>query len=259
VDRFKNSLSILPSDLSDAVISAYDEIRENYLLGRWEPSELNGGKLAEVVYRVLEWESSGRGTYTSLGKHVRNFGSSVRKFTNDTSLPDGIRFHIPQALDFLYTLRNKRGVGHAAGDISPNHMDAAGVLAVAKWVLAEIVRLLNSIDVEQARLAVEEVTTKSVELVWVVNGKRRVLSTSLGYRERTLVILYREHPKPVEGRQLFDWVEYSSWSAFKTNILRRCHAERLVDYDEVADQLHISPAGIRLAEELILQNSVSAV
>src|SRR5690606_2633746 len=111
-------------------------------------------KLAETVYRVLEWIASGRTTYTPFGTSIRNLGQSARNFVNDASLPDGVRFHVPQALDFLYTLRNKRGVGHPAGDIDPNHMDAAAVLAVSKWVVAEIVRLLNAVSAEEAREAV---------------------------------------------------------------------------------------------------------
>lgn len=249
----EQSLLVLPSDLHDALIRAFEEIRENYLIGRWEPSELNGGKLSEVVFRVLEWEASGRETYTPLGQHIRNFGTSVRRFENDTSLPDSVRFHLPQALTFLFTLRNKRGVGHAAGDISPNEMDSAAVLGLAKWVVAEVVRLLHGIDAQEASLAVEEVTTKESLLVWEVNGARRVLEPSLGYREKTLLVLHSAHPSPAQGRELFEWVEHPRWADYRKRILKKCHAERMIEFDEPTDLVVLSPKGIREAEQIVLE------
>jgi len=254
MNQLQQSLSALPEDLGSALYQAYLEVQENYAIGRWEPTELNGGKLCEVVFRILEWFASGQNTFTPLGTSIRNIGHQARQFVNDPSLPDGIRFHLPQAIDFLYTLRNKRGVGHVAGDIDPNHMDASAVIAMTKWIVAEIVRLLNDVTADVAKATVEEITAKMPELVWCVGEKRRVLAKELGYKEQTLLLLHREHPRPVDCRLLFEWTEYSRLSSFRTNILKRCHSERLIEYDESSGLVYLSPNGIQVAEEIILKH-----
>ncbi len=98
----QNILSTLPDELRDALVDALNNVRQDYVERRWEPAELNGGKISEVVFRILEWRTSSSGDYTSLTDLVKNFGRSVRKFESDTAAPESVRFHIPNALSFLY-------------------------------------------------------------------------------------------------------------------------------------------------------------
>ena len=46
-------LSGLPPKLRAELLEAFNEIVRNYREGRWEPAELNGGKLSEVVYSIV--------------------------------------------------------------------------------------------------------------------------------------------------------------------------------------------------------------
>jgi len=43
-----------------------------------------------------------------------------------------------------YEIRNNRGVGHVGGDVDQNHMDAKIVVEMAKWTIAELIRLFHS-------------------------------------------------------------------------------------------------------------------
>jgi len=43
----------LPADLRKDLLGAYEQILRNFREHRWEPAELNGGKLCEMVYCVL--------------------------------------------------------------------------------------------------------------------------------------------------------------------------------------------------------------
>lgn len=244
-------LGMLPSELKDTLVQAFNEIRQRFRETHWEPSELNGGKLCETAYRVLEWRTSPSGNYTRLGQSISNFGVSVKRFENDTSLPDGIRFHIPDALQFLYNLRNKRGVGHIGGDVDPNRMDATCVVAVADWVMAELIRLLHIVPTSEAESAVEALTVKHVPLVWDVANAKRVLDTTLSYREQILILLHAAHPEPVLDRKLFEWVGYSQLSQFRKTVLERCHTDRLVEYDSQSGLVYLSPTGVGEAESVI--------
>ena len=55
----------------------------------------------------------------------------------------------------LCEVRNNRGVGHVGGDVDPNHMDAACVLEMSKWVMSELVRVFHDTSTEDATAAVD--------------------------------------------------------------------------------------------------------
>ena len=46
-------LGALPAGLRDELVRALNQIVRNYRENRWEPAELNGGKLCEVTYSIL--------------------------------------------------------------------------------------------------------------------------------------------------------------------------------------------------------------
>src|SRR5713101_9318054 len=46
-------LQDIPDSLRKPLLAAFNEIVKNFREGRWEPSELNGGKLCEVVYTIV--------------------------------------------------------------------------------------------------------------------------------------------------------------------------------------------------------------
>src|SRR4029450_8909341 len=55
------AFAVLPTTLRDDLLSAFNEIVKNYREHRWEPSELNGGKLCEAVYTVCKgWLDGGK-------------------------------------------------------------------------------------------------------------------------------------------------------------------------------------------------------
>ena len=49
--------SKLPDDLVDALLNSYQEIKHNYIMGKHEPAELNGGKFCEVIVRIIQFET----------------------------------------------------------------------------------------------------------------------------------------------------------------------------------------------------------
>lgn len=251
---FSSLLNPLPEEVREKLIAAYEEITRNFLEERWEPAELNGGKLSEAAFRVLECVSSDDGTFTPFGTSIRNFGTSVARFENNTALPDGVRFHVPDGLRFLFNLRNRRGVGHVAGDINPNRMDASAVVSVAAWVMAELIRLLHDVSTKDAEAAVTALSSKRIPLIWKVGDRVRVLNPTLPHMDTVLLLLYAEHPSGASARNLFEWCEYSQYSKFRANILERGHRERTLEYNKMTEQVTISPTGIAIAEELLRQS-----
>ena len=75
-------------------------------------------------------------------------------------LLESFQLNVPDVLRSVYRIRNKRGVGHIAGDVEPNFMDSTYVVAAADWVMGELVRVLHSVTLEEATILVRTLTIK---------------------------------------------------------------------------------------------------
>ena len=71
-------LSAIPGSLRDELLRAFNEIERNFRERRWEPSELNGGKLCEIVYTILRGFVDG--TYTTHASKPTNMVDACREF-----------------------------------------------------------------------------------------------------------------------------------------------------------------------------------
>ena len=83
----------------------------------------------------------------------------------------------------LYDVRNNRGVGHAGSEVDPYQMDATVVLYTAKWLVAELVRLLHALTTDEATAVVEGLIQREVAWVWTHDNIRRVLRTGLTWKQ----------------------------------------------------------------------------
>src|ERR1041385_592250 len=68
------------------------------------------------------------------------------------------------------------------------------VIAISGWVLAEFVRLTFNCPPAQAQLIVDSLADRRIPLVWQQGNIIRVLDPALGFRERTLAVLYHLDP-----------------------------------------------------------------
>jgi hypothetical protein len=248
-------LSGLPGTLRTELLDCYQEITRNYTEQRWEPAELNGGKLCEVVYSILEGVLTG--TYPSKAYKPGNMLDSCRRLEGTPANANrpgdrSLRILIPRLLPFLYEIRNNRGVGHVGGDVDPNHEDAEAVLGMASWVLAELVRIFHGVSLSEAQAAVDALTQRRHRLVWAFEDFKRVLNPSMKKSDQALVLLYSETDW-LSVPTLSNWVEYSSVSMFRTRVLHPLHESRMIEFQAASDRARISPLGIaRVEAELIV-------
>jgi hypothetical protein len=129
-------------------------------------------------------------------------------------------------------------------------MDAKVVLESAKWVMAELVRVVHDLGIDEATRVVEGLVERTVPIVWEVGDKRRVLQPDLTMKDQTLLLLYSTNG-PVSQRDLINWVEHSNASVYRRDVLRALHRARLVNYDESSGLVEISPTGIAHVEDLL--------
>jgi hypothetical protein len=243
-------LGTLPDGLRKELLDAFNQIVKNFRERRWEPAELNGGKLCEVVYTILKSYDDGK--YPAKANKPKNMVLACQQLENEAvDAPRSIRIQIPRMLIALYEIRNNRNVGHVGGDVDPNHMDAVCVLQMAKWIVAELIRVLHNVSVDQATEIVESLVERETPLIWEVNGVRRVLNTSLSMRDKTLLLLHAA-TEPLAERDLVTWIEHTNASVYRRDVLRKAHKARLVEYDPISGIVTISPKGIELVEDQIL-------
>ncbi len=243
------ALGSLPQGLSGDLVDALNEVVKNYAERRWEPSELNGGKLCEVAYTIIKGYLDG-GDYPARSSKPRNLLAACLQLEN--GYPDGVRsarIQIPRLLIALYEIRNNRGVGHAGGDVNPNHMDATAVLFMSKWIVAELVRILHDSTTAEASELVEALVERDIALVWSFSGVKRVLVPGLVRREQTLLLLVGQ--ASAKDAELITWLEVSRPSDYRKDVLRPMHRQRLIEYDETAGVVSLLPPGVAAAEALI--------
>lgn len=251
------ALSQLPAGLRQDLLGAYVEILANYREHRWEPAELNGGKLCEAAFTVVEGFLSG-GTYPPRAKKPQRFPDAclaLQKTYPSTPTNRSPRILIPRMMMGLYEIRNNRGVGHAGGDVNPNHMDATAVLYTAKWLMAELIRLLHTLSTDEATKVVEALVEREVAWVWSDENLKRVLKLGLTWRKQTLVLLLSD-VRPVAATDLVRWLEHPSIKDFR-KVLRQLHKERFVEFDEVKGTIRLLPPGIDAAEAIIADPGLS--
>jgi len=248
-------LAVIPPGLREPLLKSYGEIATNFSEHRWEPSELNGGKFCEVVHTILAGALSG--SYAPKPSKPKNMVLACQSLENIKADPNrtgdrSLRILIPRMLVALYDIRSNRGVGHAGGDVDPNLMDATVVYQMASWTLAELVRVFHGVTTQEAQDTADALVERKLALVWDTGDLKRVQDPNMDKGDQALLLL---HSKPgwVEEKDLFHWVEYSTLSNFRGNILKEYHKNRLLEYDTAAGRVRISPLGSKHVEERILK------
>lgn len=240
-------LAGVPAGLRDPLLAALNEIATNFAAHRWEPSELNGGKLCETAYTILR--SYVDGAWASKPSKPTDFKTACLDFekVDKTKFPQSARITTPRLLMALYEIRNNRGVGHAGSDVDPNHMDATLVLAGAKWVVAELVRIFHGVTTAEATEVVDALVERAVPAVWSIGTIRRVLVPGMSMKDQTMLLLYGPAGWVNEG-DLLAAVEHSNPSVYRRDVLARGHKDRLIEYDATNRRAHITPLGIAYVE-----------
>ena len=245
--KTNNLLSLLPPGLRDPLIEEYGSIVRNFMERRWSPSELSGGKFCEIVYTILDGHASGK--FPDHPHKPRNFVEACRALESKAISPRSFQVLIPRLLPALYEIRNNRGVGHVGGDVDPNYMDAASVLAMSSWIMAELIRVFHNVSIADAQNAVDAIVERRLPIVWTDGNMRRVLKPDLNLKDH-IMLLIGSCSGDVVLDELFRWTDYNNKSHF-TMTLKKLHKSRFLELDETNGKAKLLPPGSDYVEELI--------
>lgn len=248
----ETALGGLPKALSTRITDRYSTLKRAFLKGDFEGCGLAAGRFAEVMVRVLQQELTG--SYTAFGESLKPIDKEADALAKlpKTSGSEGLRLIIPRALIFLYTLRNKRGIGHEGGDVDANEIDAATAVRVADWCLAELIRNIHNLSLEEAQALLDAIAERELPHVWSVAGVKRVLSTDLTAKEQVLLLLYSDPETAVPAEDLFAWIEYWRKDQFIAKVLAPLHDARVLELDGETQTVILSPLGASEVETKIL-------
>jgi hypothetical protein len=156
-----------------------------------------------------------------------DFVGACRKLEQNKHVPRSFQILIPRLLPALFELRNNRGVGHAGGDVDPNHMDATLVLTSCNWVKSEMVRVYHNLKPKEAQSLVVSLVERRIPLIWEGDDVRRVLDAKMKLRSQVLLLLSTSIGK-VATSDLLKWTGNQNRSYFG-KLLRQMHSERLIE------------------------------
>jgi hypothetical protein len=246
------ALATVPVTFRDRLIKAYLELKKNCAESRHDATGLAAGKLCEIVLRQLQQKILG--AFTPFGTKINNYADECRRLVAAPATVgnESERVVIPRALLFLYTMRNKRGIGHVGGDVDANAIDAAAMTKTADWIVCELIRINHGLSLEEAQDIVDGLSVRALPNIWEVAGKKRVLKDGLNAKDQSLMLLYSSHESAVLLEDLCSWVEYSNPAVFKHSVIQALHKQRLLEHDEDSDSVVLSPKGIEYVENKLI-------
>ncbi|HEX2947157.1 MAG TPA: hypothetical protein VHT96_14520 [Clostridia bacterium] len=235
-----------PPDIVDALLRSYLELKENFSLGKFKPTELEGGFFVECVRRIIEIELFG--TIIPIGTTLNTFSDAEMKRYENATGDESYRLHLPRALRSVYNMRNKRGVGHLS-HVFPNVMDSTYIVSTCDWVLAELIRLISTLAPDECQRIIDSIVQRKLPIIFEDGDIQRVLDHTMKKSDQTIVLLYH-NSQPIKDDTLCRWVEYASLSMYKRRVLEPSHTARLIEYRNDGFCL-ITPNGIDYVERLI--------
>jgi hypothetical protein len=252
------ALGAVPATFRSRLVSAYADLKSAYANRQFDACGLRAGKFCEVLLRYLQHELTG--SYIPFGTKIPNFTDecrSLERLPKATGL-ESLRVLIPRALDFVYTLRNKRDIGHIGGDVDVNEIDAVTAVRGVDWCLSELIRIVHNLSLEEAQALLDAIAERQIPIVWAVGGVKRVLEPQLTKSEQTLLLLYSDPDSAVPAEDLCRWVEVARMANFRERVLLPLHRQRLIDYDAGTETVSLSPKGAARAEEVLAKATARA-
>lgn len=253
------ALSNIPAIFRGRIVKSYLELKSRHAENKHDAAGLSAGKFCECIVRLLQHEL--KLPVTPFGQQLTNISGECESFSRVSKAigNDSLRIVIPRSISLLYTLRNKRGIGHVGGDVDANAIDGVTIARLADWTMCELIRIYHNLSLEEADALVGSLASRDIPDVWEVAGRKRVLRRDLDFKQKTLLLLYSAPESAILAEDLFEWSKYSDFSMYKKAVLLQLDRADLVDYDAATDSVILSPLGVKIVEDEILHEKDKVV
>lgn len=251
-ERLKQELStIVDPFLARQLVTSYTEMMQRFYAGDWKPSELDGGQFSEAVGRALYQVDTGIFSDRLLPNMV------VKELKNNSikhNLQSKDRDHFGLILQTTYNFRNNRGVAHISPIYNANHSDAMLVVANVKWMFAEFLFLAWNKDRKEVAAIIESIIRLEHPLIYELDGRSLVLTTSLSTTEEILMLLQHSMTGGTTRTELKQSILKDQSTINKA--ISRLIAEKKV-WTNTAGDIVVTPLGQKYVHEEIIPKLTS--
>ena len=237
-------LNTLPPDLITHLVQEYQKLHHQYYMGRWDYSQLNGGRFGEAVLRIIEYKDNG--TSTPIGDQLDRSGI-INHIQHHTSLPDSIRLTIPKLAALIMDFRNGRNVAHI-GNIEVNRMDASFVIYTSNWIMAELIRLEANLTPNQAEEEIKKITERKMPIVEEIGDRLKILNPKLSVKDKILAFCYQKYPQSINKENVRDWCGEHNKTRFNKYLIK-LDKKSLIDFNQ--DQIILTLRGVLWVEKYV--------
>ena len=216
VKALNNGLSgPLARDLIDNFIS----LRQDVITGTLGGS--SPGKFVETFVQILQFLDS-----ASYQRRPDVDGFLCRIESRPSPMQDGLRICGSRIARAMYALRSKRNVAHK-GEVDPNTFDLQFLHHGAQWIVAELLRIISGVSMEEAGKLVQMVQVPAGGLVEDF-GDRKLVVEEMTAAEEVLVLLHSDYPASVPVLTIVFSMDRLAKGTVQ-NTLRRLWADKLVE------------------------------
>ena len=230
----------IDASVLDEMLEHYSTLKTSFRLQDWEKCLVRGGKFGEAVMKAVHF------IYTGEIRQRISVDLEINAVAKRSDLPESIKLLIPRATRVLYDHRSRRGGAH--GSFDANRMDCALVVAIADWVLSELVRLYCVVDPGRAMNFATEISSKSIPIVERIEEDYIVLQKGASARQEIGLILYSRYPQRTTTSQLKKWVPNHSLANISSS-LGNMRKAKLVHLN--AEGAVLTTAGVQAIEREI--------
>ena len=174
--------------LTNQLVDEFVACERRFVLGDWEPAELNGGQFCEILARII---------YHADSKNLNRTKdlSDCIKYIENEQVPHSIQprhdaLHVCVTLKTIYKFRSQRGAVHISPTYKANHLDARFIIECVRWCMNETLRIFWSGDKNSAAQAIRELLQFDVPCVGNFADTILVQRTDLTAEEEILVLLH---------------------------------------------------------------------
>lgn len=231
----------LPRNLAEDLVNEFVELRQDVAtktLGR-SPS----GKFVETIVQILEFlETHSYSTPPNIEQYLKNVESRA------CPLDDGLRVVGARVARGMYALRSKRNILHK-GNVDPNTYDLRYLLHGAQWLIAELLRNVSGLEMEESGQLIEMVYAPVGQLVQDTGFRKLVLHDKLTPSEELLILLHNHYGKVMSPADAFSSMNRRVSKPIK-NGLTALWKKKLIDGSDM-EGWTLTTKGFDAAVELI--------
>lgn len=235
-------LGNIPQNLSDKLLEEYLEIKKRYAVRDWGPGQLQGGRFAEVVLRILQH---------LLGITITPFGTDIpstektkilNSVQNHPVIDEHVRQKVVSLTRLLLDFRNNRDSAHLGG-FDVNDMDTLFVNTASTWVLCELIRVYEGHSMADAQKLVSGLSVKDFPVFIEFEGDIFITRPDLTARQEVLILLNKD--ARVDFDFLFSKTRDSNSSRFR-GTLETLISKKLIGLKD--NYYFLMPEGIKAIE-----------